>query len=209
MLNLARDALAGDGVRAHTRVVVDGDPVEGELDYEELVAGGTPTAPGTDVDGRDVCALMYTSGTTGRPKGVMLTHDNMTWNAINYLSTGRGIREGDRTVTVMPMFHSGGLGVHTLPLIYIGGTSTIMSAFDARATLDRYGARERVTVQFLAPVMWAALMAVPGFEDYDLSALELAMTGGAPCPLPVLEYFQGRGVSFPGGLRSDRDSAGR
>lgn len=196
---LARDALAGDAVRVRTRVIVGGDSGEGELDYEELVAGGTPTAPGTDVNGRDVCALMYTSGTTGRPKGVMLTHDNMTWNAINYLSTGRGIREGDRTVTVMPMFHSGGLGVHTLPLIYIGGTSTIMSAFDARATLTAM-AREKVTVQFLAPVMWAALMAVPDVEDYDLSALELAITGSAPCPLPVLEYFQGRGVSFQEGF---------
>ncbi|MFY9920843.1 MAG: AMP-binding protein, partial [Mycobacterium sp.] len=61
-------------------------------------------------------------------------------------------------------------------------------------------AREKVTVQFLAPVMWAALMAVPDVEDYDLSALELAITGSAPCPLPVLEYFQGRGVSFQEGF---------
>jgi len=57
-------------------------------------------------------------------------------------------------------------------------------------------ARERVTMQFLVPVMWAALLAVPGFDNYDLTALELAVTGGAPCPLPVLEYFQAKGMPF-------------
>lgn len=188
-------------------MVVGGDSGEGELDFEELVAGGTPTAPGIDVDGRDVCALMYTSGTTGRPKGVMLTHDNLMWNIVNLLSVGRGLREGDKTVTVAPMFHACGLGVHTLPLIYIGGTSTIMAAFDPRATLAAM-ARERVTVQFLVPAMWAALMAVPDFEEYDLSALELAVTGAAPCPLPVLEYFEGRGVPVSGGFRLTETAPG-
>ena len=93
------------------------------------------------------------------------------------------------------MFHIGGLGVHTLPLLYIGGTNTILPVFEPENVLATM-ARERVTVQFLVPVMWAALLAVPGFDNYDLSALELAVTGGAPCPLPVLEYFQGKGVPF-------------
>jgi fatty-acyl-CoA synthase len=61
-------------------------------------------------------------------------------------------------------------------------------------------ARERATVQFLVPAMWAALMAVPDFDDYDLSALELAVSGGAPCPLPVIDYFQGRGLPFQEGF---------
>jgi fatty-acyl-CoA synthase len=97
------------------------------------------------------------------------------------------------------MFHIGGLGVHTLPLLYLGGISAILPAFDPEKTLATM-ARERVTVQFLVPAMWSALMAVPGFEGYDLSALELAVTAGAPCPLPVLEYFQGKGVPFQEGF---------
>ena len=112
---------------------------------------------------------------------------------------GHRLHEGDRTVTVAPMFHIGGLGVHTLPLLYVGGTSAILSAFDPEKTLATM-ARERVTVQFLLPVMRSALMTVPGFETYDLSALKLAVTGGAPCPLPVLEYFQAKGVPFQEGF---------
>ena len=192
---LARAGLDGEGVRVRARMVVGGEPADGEADFEQVVAGGEPRALGINVAGSDVACLMYTSGTTGRPKGAMLTHDNLMWHVINVLSTGRGLRETDRTVTVASMFHIGGLGVHTLPLLYIGGTNTILPVFEPENVLATM-ARERVTVQFLVPVMWAALMAVPGFDNYDLSALELAVTGGAPCPLPVLEYFQGKGVPF-------------
>jgi fatty-acyl-CoA synthase len=195
---LAHAALDGEGVRVRTRLVVGGEPADGEADFEQVLASGEPRALGIDVAGSDLCCLPYTSGTTGRPKGVMLTHDNFLWNAINTV-LGHRLREGDRTVTVAPLFHMGGLGVHTLPLIYVGGASALLPAFDPEQTLATM-ARERVTVQFLVPAMWAALMTVPGFESYDLSALELAVTAGAPCPLPVLEYFQGKGVPFQEGF---------
>jgi fatty-acyl-CoA synthase len=195
---LARAALDGEGVRVRTRMVVGGAPADGEADFEQVLASGEQRALGIDVAGRDVACLMYTSGTTGQPKGAMLTHDNLLWNAINTVMAHR-LREGDRTVTVAPMFHIGGLGVHTLPLLYVGGTNTILPVFAPENVLATM-ARERVTVQFLLPVMWSALMTVPGFETYDLSALELAVTGGAPCPLPVLEYFQGKGVPFQEGF---------
>ena len=195
---LARAALA-EGVAVRARVVVGGQPADGEADFDHLLASGEPRALGINVAGSDLSCLMYTSGTTGRPKGAMLTHDNLLWHVINVLSTGRGLRETDRTVTVAPMFHIGGLGVHTLPLLYVGGTTAILPAFDPENALATM-ARERVTVQFLVPAMWAALMAVPGFDTYDLSALELAVTAGAPCPLPVLEYFQGKGVPFQEGF---------
>ncbi|MBX7431882.1 long-chain fatty acid--CoA ligase [Mycobacterium sp. Y57] len=196
---LARAAISGEGVRVRTRVVVGGEPADGETDFEEMLAGGEPRAVGISVAGTDLCCLMYTSGTTGRPKGVMLTHDNLLWQVINSLTLGRGLRETDRTVTVAPLFHIGALGVHTLPLLYVGGTNTILPSFDPAKTLATM-ARERVTVQFLVPAMWAALMAVSDFDSYDLSALELAITGGAPCPLPVLDYFQGKGVPFQEGF---------
>jgi fatty-acyl-CoA synthase len=196
---LARDALSGDGLRVRLCATVEGEPSGGEVDYETLVDSGEPEPLGMRVAGSDVAMLMYTSGTTGRPKGVMLTHDNLLWNAINFLSSERAIRASDRTVTVAPMFHIGALGVHTLPLLYVGGTVAILPSFDPAETLAMM-ARERATVQFLVPSMWSALMTVPDFETFDLSALELAITGGAPCPLPVLEYFQSRGVPFQEGF---------
>jgi fatty-acyl-CoA synthase len=192
--DIARAALAGGGVRVRARVVVGGEPADGEADLEEVLASGEPWALGIPVAGSDLSCLMYTSGTTGRPKGAMLTHENHLWNAINTL-IGHGLREHDRTLTVMSLFHIGGLGSHTLPLLYLGGTVALLPAFDPENTLATM-ARERVTVQILVPAMWAALTMVPDFDSYDLSALKLAVTGGAPCPLPVLEYFQGKGVPF-------------
>jgi acyl-CoA synthetase (AMP-forming)/AMP-acid ligase II len=196
---LARDALRGEGVRVRLGVTVGGTPSAHDVEYETLLESGESRALGMRVAGSDVAMLMYTSGTTGRPKGVMLTHDNLMWNAFNYLNASRPLRATDRTVTVAPMFHIGALGVPTLPLLYVGGTATVLPSFDAAPTLAAM-ADERVTVQFLLPVMWTALMAVPGFETYDLTSLELAVTGGSPCPLPVLEYFQDKGVPFQEGF---------
>lgn len=196
---VARAALAGEGLRVRHRVVAGGEPQDGELGLEALVSAGEPRALGTDVAGSDLSCLMYTSGTTGRPKGAMLTHDNHLWNVINVLSFGRGLKEDDVTVTVAPMFHIGGLGVHTLPLLYLGGTNVVLPSFDPAQTLAAM-AEARATVQFLVPAMWAALTAVPDFDRHDLSALELAVTGGAPCPLPVIEFFQGKGLPFQEGF---------
>jgi len=196
---VARAALAADGVRVRSRLLVGGEGEDRELDYEQVLAGGEPRPVDSDVDRRDLSCLMYTSGTTGRPKGAMLTHDNHLWNVVNSLSFGRGLRESDVTVTVAPMFHIGGLGVHTLPLLYVGGTNVVLPSFDPIRTLEVMS-RERATVQFMVPAMWAALMSVPGFDGYDLSSLELAVSGGAPCPLPVIDFFQGKGLPFQEGF---------
>ena len=132
---LARTALAGEGVWVRARIVVGGDTADGEADFEQVLTSGEPHALGINVAGSDLACLMYTSGTTGRPKGAMLTHDNLLWHVINVLSEERGLRQTDSTVTVAPMFHIGGLGVHTLPLLYLGGTSAILPSFDPEQTL--------------------------------------------------------------------------
>ncbi|PXY17455.1 acyl-CoA synthetase [Prauserella muralis] len=193
--DIVRGALTEPGVRVrHTVQVGDGGYEDG-LAYDELLASGPADFAAADVAGTDTAMLMYTSGTTGRPKGAMLTHDNLLWNAINVLGTEHPLSSRDVTVTVAPMFHIGGLGVHSLPLLYVGGTNVILPNFDPVGTLTAM-AEHRATVQFMVPAMWVAITQVPNFGSYDLSSLELAMGGGAPCPLPMIEFLNERGVPF-------------
>lgn len=203
----APGAVAGPGRGARPGAGTGSDAVVAEHDYEALLVAASGRPREFDVPAESLAALMYTSGTTGRPKGAMLTHANLAANVHNALALGRGLHEGDVTVTAAPMFHIGGLGVHTLPLLYVGGTVVVLAGFDPVATLAAM-ARERATVEFLVPAMWAALSRVPDFASYDLSALELAIAGGAPCPLPVIEFFTSRGVRFQEGFGMTETSPG-
>ena len=202
----ARVALDEPGVRVRHRVVVASPPGvpadlvdDGALRYDDLLAAVGDDPVDMDVDSRDVHGIMYTSGTTGRPKGAMLTHANAMANARNSLLLARGVRPTDVTVTAAPMFHIGGLGVHSLPFVYVGAKNVIVPTFDPPAFLAAM-AEHRATLQFLVPAMWAALMRVPGFDDHDLSSLDMALSGGAPTPLPLIEFFDSRGVPFQEGF---------
>ncbi|WP_298441700.1 long-chain fatty acid--CoA ligase [Gordonia sp. (in: high G+C Gram-positive bacteria)] len=160
---------------------------------EEVFADEEPVGPD------DVAMIMYTSGTTGKPKGAMLTHGNFEWNAINMITAGEGVTPKDRSLAVAPNFHIGGLGLFVLSLLYAGGTVVVAPAFDPGQTL-RLLAEYRVTVHFMVPAMWAAMAKVPDFGDYDLSALRCLLCGGAPCPLPVIDFYQSRGLTFMEGF---------
>jgi fatty-acyl-CoA synthase len=190
-----RAAATEPGVRVRHLVQVGNGGHHDAQAYDDLLASGSLDFTAADVAGSDTAMLMYTSGTTGRPKGAMLTHDNLLWNAINMLGTEHGLSARDVTVTVAPMFHIGGLGVHSLPLLYVGGTNVILSGFDPVETLTAM-AENKATVQFMVPAMWVAITQVPDFDSYDLSSLELALGGGAPCPLPMIGFLNERGVPF-------------
>lgn len=195
LATVGRGALSTPEVRVRSAVVVGGAPQAHERSFEDLLDAGDPAPFDGDVNGADIAVVMYTSGTTGRPKGAMLTHDNMLWNAVNVLGIEGGLTSRDITVTVAPMFHIGGLGVHTLPLLYVGGTNVVLPGFDPTETL-RAMVEHRATVQFMVPAMWSALAQVPDFDSYDLSALRLALGGGSPCPLTMIEFLRQRGVPF-------------
>ena len=201
-------ALKQDDLPEFKVVALETDDVpEGREAFEDLVASGSPDKVERDVERNDVAMIMYTSGTTGRPKGAMLTHNNIESNNINIMSMATGISKYDTTVTPAPLFHIGGLAVHTLPLLYLGGKVVILPTFVPADTLKQMQ-DHKATVQFMVPAMWAALTQVPDFDSYDTSQMRYGISGGAPCPIPVIEFFQNKGWEFTEGFGMTETCAG-
>jgi len=151
------------------------------------------TRPG----GEDLYALLYTSGTTGRPKGVMIPHRMVAWNAYNTV-VGWQLRDDDVSPLYTPLYHAGGLGVFLTPLVAIGGTIVLHRAFDA-GEVCRAIERERCTVVFGVPTTWKLLMEDDAFATADLSSVRWVISGGAPLPEYVAEAYQRRGLVFKQG----------
>ncbi len=150
--------------------------------------------PFATTDGEEPCLILYTSGTTGVPKGAMLSHRMLTWNAIN-TQISWGLRETDITPTFAPFFHAGGLNVLTTPLYHCGGTVVLLRSSDP-ATVLRAIAEERCTIVFAVPTVFQALMEHPNFDATNWSSVRFCVTGGSSCPLPIIQRYAARGLVF-------------
>ncbi|MFG1922533.1 long-chain fatty acid--CoA ligase [Cryptosporangium sp. NPDC048952] len=142
----------------------------------------------------DPCLIMYTSGTTGKPKGAVLTHGNMTWNAVNQFM-GMDFAQDERTLALAPLFHIGGLNGTVNPTLLRGGCAVLVRRFDPAETLAVIE-EQRVTSFFAVPTMLDAMAREPGFRTRDLSALRTIGAAGAPLPLPTLRTWLDRGVTM-------------
>jgi fatty-acyl-CoA synthase len=161
-------------------------------DYEALIDGGAEGGVGATVALDDLLMLPHTSGTSGRPKGVMLTHGNVTWNVIHFISSA-DFRGDDVTVAIAPLFRVGGTGVNVLPVLFVGGTVVVPEHPDAEAVLAAIE-QHRVSVGFANPDLLDALVRSSRWPGIDLSCLRFIITGGAPVPERLFRAFLDRGV---------------
>ncbi len=158
----------------------------------------TPPPPMSTLPGDDDPVLMvYTSGTTGRPKGAVLTHRNLFWNAINGI-LAVGLTWQDTSLTVLPLMHAGGIGLFTLPTLLAGGTVVMPRKFDPEETLSLI-ASERVTIVLGVPAIHTLLVESSAWEHADLSSLRFACNGGDRCPSTVADRYRERGVVLANG----------
>jgi fatty-acyl-CoA synthase len=164
------------------------------IDYARLVETASDAPIEEPVQLSDPCMLPYTSGTTSAPKGVVLTHGNVTWNVVNVLSSC-DFRPADVTLAVAPFFRVGGTGVNVLPVLFLGGTVVVPSSVEPEEVL-RLVERHRVTVGFGNPDLLESLARSPGWSAADLSSIRFILTGGAPVPERLIRTYFERGITF-------------
>ncbi|GAA5031665.1 AMP-binding protein [Microbacterium fluvii] len=179
-----------------TRVIVFGAAGEGQESFTDLLAEPVGDFEAPDVPEDTTCLIMYTSGTTGRPKGAMLDHINLFSQAITCIRVNEVFTENDISFMTAPLFHIAGLG-SIAPNFIIGIPTVIhpLGAFDPVALLDAYEA-EKATVVFNVPQQWQAICAVPGIHERDLH-LRIISWGAAPASTTVLHAMAD---AFPNAL---------
>jgi fatty-acyl-CoA synthase len=178
--------LAEAAVRSQPRARVVGvGGVVGDWIAFEALGGGGSTVPLADVAADDVHRLMYTSGTTARPKGVMITYANLYWKNIAHL-VEFGVTGADRGLACGPLYHVGALDLTATTLLYAGGTVEIHRKFEAAPVLDALE-HHGISNVWLAPSMVNQILAHPSLPGRDLSRVRFIIDGGEKMPLPLIE----------------------
>lgn len=178
-------------------IAAEQGPGPGE-DFESLIAEASARPVEAEVADDDVALIMYTSGTTGHPKGAMLTHRNLTYQYINAF-TGTDLRQDEVMLSVAPLFHIAGLNMTTVPTFMMGGRIIIHRGFRPDAVLAEI-ARSKVTGTFMVPAMLDFLAQDPGFPTADLDSLRSIVVGGSPLPERTIRLWQDRGVKIVQGF---------
>ncbi|MFE0020866.1 long-chain fatty acid--CoA ligase [Amycolatopsis sp. NPDC059021] len=183
------------GIGEHpAQVVALAGPAPGEAEYEPWLAGGEDTPIDVPVRLDDVALILYTSGTTGRPKGAMLTHGNIVWNTCNVL-VGVDLTADDRALISAPLFHVAALNQTLLPTFAKGGCSVIAPGWNVDTCYDLIE-KHRVTWMFGVTTMFADFAGSPRWPGADLSSVRMVMSGGAAVPEVLIRTYQERGLVF-------------
>jgi len=166
-------------------------------DFEATVSAGSAQFIDEDVALEDGAVILYTSGTTGRPKGALLTHGNIVWNCLNVI-VDFDFAASDVALMISPMFHVASLCMGVLPTLLKGGTVILEPKFDPRRTLDLIEKYRATTISGV-PTTYQMLCEYPAWEGTDLSSLNKLTCGGSAVPLRVLEAYERRGLHFSNG----------
>ncbi len=179
----------------------DGEAEEGTVSYEELLLNAMPVSLVSQAEENDIAGIFYTGGTTGMPKGVMLTHRNLLSNAYN-VALALNYRFDDVYLHAAPMFHLAD-GASTFAITIVGGTHAHVRSFEPNLVLKTIE-RQKATSSLLVPTMINMLINTPTIKEYDLSSWRKVLYGASPCPPEVLkkaksllpiDFYQGYGLS--------------
>lgn len=162
--------------------------------YEQIMNYNNQPAYCKDLDFEDIHLIIHTGGTTGLPKGGMLSHRSELFNSMNEICTW-GLSHEDSALIILPLFHTGGWNLLTLPLLHVGGKILISKDFDPKKTLEVIE-KEKTTLLFGAATIFRMMANLPEFEDADLSSLKWVMAGAAPTPINIMEKFWDKGLKF-------------
>jgi fatty-acyl-CoA synthase len=169
--------------------------------FEDAIAAYEPTVVMSEqITHNTPCTIMYTSGTTGRPKGAIMTQGMTFWNAAN-ISIPTGLNKDSVQYTVLPTFHTGGLNLYANPILHFGGTNIIAREFDPALTLKTLSDPDLGVTHFLGvPAIYLFLSQHPDFDQTDLSNIVSWGCGGAPMPVALLKIYSERGIIIQPGF---------
>jgi fatty-acyl-CoA synthase len=178
---------------------LEGDGIPGSRMYESAISESPDTPVSYEkLDKEDIACLLFTGGTTGLPKGAMISHRQICWNVLNTVI--HDLTHDDVYLCVFPLFHAGGLFAYMSSQVVFGNTSVLTRQFDPQQVLALIE-REQVTVFAAVPTMYQMLTQAPNWEEADLSSLRFCTSGGAPLPVPLVEkYGAEKGVRFKQGF---------
>ena len=174
------------------RVVGLGCSPDGAASIDDVIAAGAGDGRNPHVDLAAPLLVVYTSGTTGRPKGAVLRQDALVWNAAMSQHM-HDMTSADHILTVLPLFHVGGLNIQTTPALQIGATVTLHARFAPAATLTAL-ADDKPTLTVLVPATLQALIEHPQWAQTDISSLRAVTTGSTQVPQALVDPIDGRGI---------------
>ena len=180
-------------------VHIEGGGIAGSLHYQSIL-DASPETPVTceSLEKDDIACLLFTGGTTGLPKGAMISHRQICWNVLNTVT--HDVTHNDIYLCVFPLFHTGGLFTYMSSQVVFGNTSILVRQFVPEQVLELLE-RERVTIFAAVPTMYQMMTQAPNWETADLSSLRFCTSGGAPLPVPLVNrYGSEKGIRFKQGF---------